>query len=112
MIHPQKEAIGFHRLQIFIALLACHLCLCVVSSTLVLADDLAKLQEMITDEASEDEVPIDEYDREHWAYQRIVQPSIPSFGNEVEPEIAGWPSNAIDSFLLRGMLDQGRQVWA
>ena len=109
MIHPQKEAIGFPRLQIFIALLACHSCLCVVSSTVVRADDLAKLQQMITDEASQDEVPIDEYDREHWAYQRIVQPNIPTFANEVEPEIAGWPSNAIDSFLLRGMLDAGLQ---
>ena len=72
-------------------------------------NDLEKLKLIIQDEASKDEVPIDEYDREHWAYQPIEQPPIPTFGDEVDPDIANWPSNAIDAFLLTRMLDAGLQ---
>ena len=70
-------------------------------------NDLEKLKQIIQDEASKDEVPIDEYDREHWAYQPIEQPPIPTFGDDVDREVANWPSNAIDAFLLRRMLDAG-----
>ncbi|MDA9840316.1 DUF1549 and DUF1553 domain-containing protein [Rubripirellula sp.] len=65
------------------------------------ADDLQKLQSIIQDEASKDEVPIDAYDREHWAYQPIVRPNLPKVKD------ANWPTNSIDLFLLSRMEIKG-----
>ncbi|MCR9207671.1 MAG: DUF1549 and DUF1553 domain-containing protein [bacterium] len=39
------------------------------------------------------ELPIDEYDREHWAFLPIVQIKVP------QPSNAGWRQNAIDDFV-------------
>ena len=80
------------------------------STTVVFGNDLEKLQEIITDEASKDEIPIDEYDREHWAYQPLVRPAVPNFiDDNLNQAVADWPSNAIDAFLLKQMLGAGLQ---
>ena len=80
------------------------------STTVVFGNDLEKLQEIITDEASKDEIPIDEYDREHWAYQPLNRPAVPNFTDDnLNSAVADWPSNAIDAFLLKQMLSGGLQ---
>ena len=80
------------------------------STTFVFGNDLEKLQEIITDEASKDEIPIDEYDREHWAYQPLIRPAVPNFTDDnLNQAVADWPSNAIDAFLLKQMLGAGLQ---
>ncbi len=41
-----------------------------------------------------DEIPIDDFDREHWAYQPIVDPPIPEVRDH------RWPETSIDRFIL------------
>ena len=40
------------------------------------------------------ETPIDQYDRDHWSFQPIARPAIPSVQNQ------SWPSTPIDHFIL------------
>ena len=58
----------------------------------VSAEDPASL--VLTDEAAEDEVPVDQYDRDHWAYLPLETPEIPEVLDQA------WPQTAIDRFIL------------
>ena len=71
-----------------------------VSASALHADNLQKLQAVIKDEASKDEIPIDAYDRDHWAYEPLVKPPIPKVNN------LNWAKNPIDVFLLSQMESQ------
>ncbi len=46
------------------------------------------------------ETPIDQYDREHWAFQKITRPEIPSVQNPA------WPRTQIDHFILKRLEEE------
>ena len=90
-------AVSFHQSLFLVALLTSLF----VGNHDSNADDLQKLQSIIRDEASMDEVPIDAYDREHWAYQPLVKPAVPRVKD------SNWSANPIDAFLLSRMESKG-----
>jgi hypothetical protein len=49
--------------------------------------------ERIPDEASADEIPIDEIDRDHWAFEAFQSPPLPA------EHVVGWSRNPLDRFI-------------
>lgn len=57
--------------------------------------------EVMTDEGAIDEIAIDKYDRDHWAYRPVVEPKIP------EVRERRWPRTSIDPFVLARLEARG-----
>jgi hypothetical protein len=53
------------------------------------------------DQASADEFPVNDYDRNHWAFQPVAPPEVPQVRDR------GWPRTSIDQFVLARLESEG-----
>jgi hypothetical protein len=51
------------------------------------------------------EPPITESDRSHWAFDELTRPRVPTFDSAASADLTNWPRNAIDPFILKGLVD-------
>jgi len=51
------------------------------------------------DESSSHEAPIQDYDRDHWAFRELVRPDVPH-----TQTLRDWPRNSIDEFILQRLV--------
>ena len=51
------------------------------------------------------EPPITESDRSHWAFDELTRPRVPTLDSAASAELTNWPRNAIDPFILKGLVD-------